>query len=98
MDDWGAAPAMRSLSWIYSCVCSFVIGVVRQRITLRCRTTPMTNEQTHEYIQERLRIAGAAPQSSIFSSKAMDTAYLNSMGIPRVINLLCDYALINLFV
>ena len=71
---------------------------LRQRITLRCRTTPMTNEQTHEDIQERLRIAGAAPQSSIFSSKAMDTAYLYSMGIPRVINLLCEHALINSFV
>src|SRR5881396_2125489 len=65
---------------------------LRQRITLRCRTMPMTNEQTHDYIQERLRIAGAAPQSTIFSAKAMDTIHLYSMGIPRVINLLCEHA------
>ncbi len=71
---------------------------LRQRITLRCRTSPMTNEQTHEYIQERLRIAGAPAQSGIFSAKAMDAAYLFSMGIPRVINLLCEHALINSFV
>jgi hypothetical protein len=58
----------------------------------------MTNEQTHDYIQERLRIAGAAPQSTIFSAKAMDTIHLYSMGIPRVINLLCEHALINSFV
>src|SRR6267378_7089474 len=68
---------------------------LRQRITLRCRTSPMTNEQTHEYIRERLRIAGAPAQSGIFSAKAMDAAYLYSMGIPRVINLLCEHALIN---
>src|SRR5881397_1313444 len=63
---------------------------LRQRITLRCRTMPMTKDQTHDYIQERLRIAGAAPQSGIFSPKAMDTVHLYSMGIPRVINLLCE--------
>jgi type II secretory pathway predicted ATPase ExeA len=71
---------------------------LRQRITLRCRTSAMTNEQTHEYIQERLRIAGAAAESQIFSPKAMDAVYLFSMGIPRVINLLCEHALINSFV
>jgi ABC-type ATPase with predicted acetyltransferase domain len=71
---------------------------LRQRITLRCRTMPMTNEQTHDYIQERLRIAGAPPQSPIFSPKAMDAIHLYSMGIPRVINLLCEHALINSFV
>jgi type II secretory pathway predicted ATPase ExeA len=71
---------------------------LRQRITLRCRTMPMTNEQTHDYIQERLRIAGAATPSTIFSPKAMDAIHLYSMGIPRVINLLCEHALINSFV
>jgi len=32
---------------------------LRQRIMLRCKTTPLTKEQTHDYIAERLRIAGA---------------------------------------
>src|SRR5262249_15685173 len=71
---------------------------LRQRITIRCRTMPMTNEQTHDYVQERLRIAGAPPESQIFSSKAMAAVYLYSMGIPRVINLLCEHELINSFV
>jgi len=71
---------------------------LRQRITIRCRTMPMTNEQTHDYVQERLRIAGAPAESQIFSAKAMDAVYLYSMGIPRVINLLCEHALINSFV
>jgi type II secretory pathway predicted ATPase ExeA len=71
---------------------------LRQRITLRCRTMPMSDDQTHDYIQERLRIAGAPAQSTIFSAKAMDAVHLYSMGIPRVINLLCEHALINSFV
>src|SRR6201987_1131222 len=44
---------------------------LRQRITLRSRTMPMTNEQTRDYIRERLRIAGADPQQEIFSAKAI---------------------------
>jgi general secretion pathway protein A len=71
---------------------------LRQRITLRCRTMPMTSEQTHDYIQERLRIAGADPQQEIFSAKAIDSIHYFSMGIPRVINLLCEHGLINSFV
>ena len=71
---------------------------LRQRITLRCRTMPMTGEQTHDYIQERLRIAGGDPQQEIFSAKAIESVHYFSMGIPRVINLLCEHALINSFV
>jgi len=71
---------------------------LRQRITLRCKTMPMTKEQTHDYIQERLRIAGADGQQAIFSAQAIDSIHYFSMGIPRVINLLCEHALINSFV
>jgi general secretion pathway protein A len=71
---------------------------LRQRITLRCRTMPLTSEQTHDYIQERLRIAGGDPQQELFSEKALESVHYFSMGIPRVINLLCEHALINSFV
>jgi len=71
---------------------------LRQRITLRCRTMPLTSEQTHDYIQERLRIAGGDPQVEVFSEKALESVHYFSMGIPRVINLLCGHALINSFV
>lgn len=71
---------------------------LRQRITLRCKTMPMTKEQTRDYVQERLRIAGSATPSSIFSEKAVEAIHLYSMGIPRVINLLCEHSLINSFV
>jgi len=71
---------------------------LRQRITLRCRTMPLTSEQTQDYIRERLRIAGGDPQVEVFSEKALESVHYFSMGIPRVINLLCEHALINSFV
>jgi len=70
---------------------------LKQRITLRCRTAPLTKEQTHAYIAERLRIAGTTGEQ-IFSPEAMDTVHMYSLGIPRVVNLLCEHALINTYV
>jgi hypothetical protein len=58
----------------------------------------MTQEQTQDYIQERLRVAGADPQIAIFPAKTIEMIHYFSMGIPRVINLLCEHALINAFV
>lgn len=70
---------------------------LRQRITIRCRTNPLNLEETHSYVAERLRIAGANGQP-IFSPEAIDSVYEHSRGIPRLINLLCEYVLINGFV
>ena len=70
---------------------------LRQRIMLKCKTQPLNNEQTHSYILERLKTAGAGPEP-IFSQQALNTVYLYSLGIPRVINLLCEHALVNAFV
>jgi general secretion pathway protein A len=70
---------------------------LRQRITLRCKTLPLTTEQTVDYITERLRIAGATGEP-IFGKEAVETIHLYSMGIPRVVNLLCEHALVNSYV
>ncbi len=70
---------------------------LRQRIMLRCKTSPLTKEQTHEYIVERLKIAGANGVP-IFSQEAMDVVHRYSRGIPRVVNLLCEHALGNAYV
>jgi general secretion pathway protein A len=69
---------------------------LRQRIMLRCKTTQLTKEETREYVCERLKTAGATTES-IFSAQALDTIHLYSMGIPRVINLLCEHSLVNAF-
>jgi type II secretory pathway predicted ATPase ExeA len=70
---------------------------LRQRIMLRSKTSSMSQKQTHDYITERLRTAGSGPEP-IFSPQAMDAVYLFSLGIPRVINLLCEHSLVNAFV
>jgi general secretion pathway protein A len=70
---------------------------LRQRITLRARTCPLTLDETRGYIQERLRIAGAS-NAGIFSPEAVETVHRFSRGIPRVINLLCEHALVSSFV
>ena len=67
---------------------------LRQRITIRCKTAPLTLEETHGYIEERLRIAGAGNES-IFDPQAVTSVHAYSQGIPRVINVLCDHALVN---
>ena len=70
---------------------------LKQRITLRCKTAPLSKTQTHAYIVERLRIAGTNGEA-IFSPESMDTVHMYSLGIPRVVNLLCEHALINTYV
>ena len=69
---------------------------LRQRITLRCKTVPLSLEDAHGYISERLRIAGANAEP-IFSGDAIEAIFRYSSGIPRVINLLCEHSLITAF-
>jgi general secretion pathway protein A len=70
---------------------------LRQRIAVRCKINPLTLEQTHGYIEQRLRIAGAHGEP-IFERQAMDAVYFYARGIPRVINLICEHSLINAYV
>src|SRR6266403_5375227 len=67
---------------------------LRQRITIRCKTAPLTLEQTHGYIRERLRVAGANG-NPIFEPDAVGCVHAYSHGIPRVINVLAEHSLIN---
>ena len=67
---------------------------LRQRITIRCRTSPLTLEQTHGYVLERLHVAGGNG-NPIFEPDAICAVHAYSHGIPRVINVLCEHSLIN---
>ena len=64
---------------------------LRQRIAIRCQTQPLSLQQTHGYISERLRIAGA--DGEIFEPEAVRFVHSFSHGTPRVINALCERAL-----
>lgn len=72
-----------------------VVRQLRQRISLWCRTQPLSGEETAAYIQERLRIAGAS--QPVLSPEAEALVYRYSRGIPRIINLLCEHALVSAF-
>jgi general secretion pathway protein A len=69
---------------------------LRQRITLRYRTSQLSLPETLSYIEERLRIAGAKGEP-IFPPEAIESIHEYSRGVPRVINVLCEHALINAF-
>jgi len=70
---------------------------IRQRIALRCYTSPLTLAESRGYIADRLRIAGAHG-NPLFASDAEEAVHSYSRGIPRVMNLLCEHALINAYV
>ena len=69
---------------------------LRQRISVWCRTRPLTGEETKEYIAERLRIAGAS--QPVLSPDAVQLVHHYSKGIPRLINLICEHAMIAAYV
>jgi type II secretory pathway predicted ATPase ExeA len=69
---------------------------LRQRISLWCKTQPLTAEETLAYIAERLRIAGAS--QPVLLPEASELVYRYSKGIPRIINLICDQAMISAYV
>jgi general secretion pathway protein A len=68
---------------------------IRQRINMRYHLSPLSEKETKEYIEQRLRIAGA--KNPLFSVKAMNEICKRSGGIPRLINILCDNSLLNGF-
>ena len=66
-----------------------------QRITARFHLTPLTKEETGEYIAHRLKIAGVTRE--VFTKPAIREIYRLSGGIPRLINTLCERALIGAY-
>ncbi len=66
---------------------------LNQRISIRYEIGPLTKEETSQYVQHRIRIAGAGARVS-FNKSAVNEVYRYSKGTPRLINLVCDRALL----
>src|SRR6202046_3556808 len=66
-----------------------------QRITGRYHLCPLTHEETVAYVRHRLRVAGAT--SDIFTPAALREVHRRSGGVPRLINVLCDRALLGAY-
>jgi general secretion pathway protein A len=66
-----------------------------QRITARFHLEPLSKSETYAYIRHRLLIAGR--RDPIFTRRAMSLVYRLSRGVPRVINIICDRALLGAY-
>jgi general secretion pathway protein A len=66
-----------------------------QRITGRYHLMPLSREETKGYVRHRLRVAGATDE--IFTPAALTEVHRLSSGIPRVINVACDRALLGAY-
>jgi hypothetical protein len=58
---------------------------------------PLEHEETRGYIQRRLELAGAPQPEILFPSETVARVYRHSRGIPRLVNTICENALINAY-
>ena len=66
-----------------------------QRVTGRYHLNPLSREETTAYVRHRLRVAGAT--TDVFAPQALNTVFSLSQGVPRVINVICDRALLGAY-
>ena len=66
-----------------------------QRITGRYHLNPLSHDETIAYVRHRLRVAGST--TDIFAPAALNTVFRLSQGVPRVINVICDRALLGAY-
>ncbi len=70
---------------------------LRQRISISCHIYPITRAETEEYIFYRLEVAGNR-DAVIFRNGTVESVYNFSKGIPRLINIVCDFLMLAAFV
>jgi general secretion pathway protein A len=68
---------------------------LKQRVTVRYQLRSLTLKECQAYISSRLQVAGGDPM--LFTPKAVEIIYACSGGIPRVINVICDGALMTAY-
>jgi general secretion pathway protein A len=70
---------------------------LRQRISITCHIDPLTREETESYVLHRLELAGNR-EAVRFHDGTFDFIYGFSKGLPRMINIFCDFLLLAAFV
>lgn len=71
------------------------LSQIAQRVSVEYHLEPLTRDETAHYIHHRMKISGSV--NDIFSDCAIDCVFLLSNGVPRLINTLCDQALVFAF-
>lgn len=74
-------------------LCDVSLRQLRQRITVRASLGPLDESEVARYVDHRLKMAGADGRIT-FDPKAVRLAYRYSSGIPRLVNAVCDNALL----
>ncbi len=69
---------------------------VRQRITVSYHLPALEEAETAQYIRHRLRVAGT--QREIFTAPAVQAVHESAKGLPRLINILCDHAMMTAYI
>ena len=69
---------------------------LKQRLAIRSTILPLTKDESLDYVRFRLQKAGS-PSTSVFTTSALKKIIKEAQGIPRVLNILCDNALITGF-
>lgn len=69
---------------------------LRQRISINCHISPLTREEMEEYIFHRLEVAGNR-QAITFLPESLDIIFRFSRGIPRLVNIICDFLMLSAF-
>ena len=69
---------------------------LKQRIAIRCEIAPLRDDEVGSYINFRMRVAGC-DDPDLFHADAIDEIAFYSKGIPRLINVICDNALVIAF-
>lgn len=72
---------------------TYELRQLSQRITLSCRLRPLSLKETEAYIQHRLHVAANKPVK-VFSKPAIQRIHKFCRGVPRLINITCDRALL----
>jgi general secretion pathway protein A len=71
---------------------------LKQRIAMRARLAPLSADETKGYIERRLQLVGAnSHATSIFPAATIAAVYRHSRGIPRLINTICENALVSAY-
>ncbi len=73
------------------------VAQINQRITSRYHLSPLSENDASQFIRHRLVIAGGG-RMEFFSQAALKAVYQASKGIPRLINIICDRALLGAYV
>lgn len=64
-----------------------------QRLAARCYLAPLSYGETHQYVRAHVAAAGGDPETT-FTTGAIDSVYSASDGVPRLVNQVCDRALL----